>query len=71
MHQWSLKDMSDEYISPIGHTWDEVQQELFTPEEIAISKKRAARAIKRIEAREAREARKQAAATAEHAPLEP
>jgi hypothetical protein len=63
--------MSDEYISPIGQTWDEVMHEIYTPERIAEFEKIAARAIKRIEAREAREARKQAAATAEHAPLEP
>ena len=27
----------NEYISPKGHTWDEVEKELFTPEEIAAS----------------------------------
>jgi len=29
--------MSNEHISPRGHTWDEVRKELFSPEEIAAS----------------------------------
>ena len=34
--------MSEKYISPIGHSWDEVEKELFTPEEIAASDLRVA-----------------------------
>ena len=29
--------MSEEKISPIGRSWEEVEKELFTPEEIAAS----------------------------------
>ncbi len=29
--------MAEGFISPRGHTWDEVEKELFTPEEIAAS----------------------------------
>ena len=27
--------MTETFISPMGHTWEEVEKELFTPEEIA------------------------------------
>ena len=27
--------MNDEMLNPIGHTWEEVEKEIFTPEEIA------------------------------------
>ncbi len=42
--------------SAIGHSWEEVRKELFTPEEIAASDKRVARMSKAIEQRLAREA---------------
>lgn len=38
--------------SAIGHTWDEVQKELFTPEEIAASNLRAAIMVELIKARQ-------------------
>lgn len=40
----------------IGHTWEEVRKEFFTPKEIAASDKRVARMSKAIEQRLAREA---------------
>ncbi len=36
------KNNGDDYISPIGRSWDEVEKELFTPEEIAASNLRVA-----------------------------
>jgi hypothetical protein len=61
----------NDYIQPYG-SWDELEKEIFTPEEIAACDKRVAKIVARINAREERrEARKQAAATAERAPLEP
>jgi DNA-binding phage protein len=41
-------------ISPIGHTWDEVEKELFTPEEIAESDLRVAIIGELIKARRER-----------------
>lgn len=38
--------------SAIGHTWDEVQKEFFTPEEIAASNQRAAIMVELIKARQ-------------------
>ena len=46
--------MSDEHISSIGHTWDEVEKELFTPEEIAASNLRVAMMIELARARKDR-----------------
>lgn len=43
--------MSNEYISPKGHTWDEVESQLFTPEEIAASNLRVAMMIELTNAR--------------------
>ena len=43
--------MSNEYISPKGHTWDEIEGELFTPEEIAASDLRVAMMIELARAR--------------------
>jgi DNA-binding phage protein len=33
--QGARKMNGKEYISPFGHTWEEVEREIFTPEEIA------------------------------------
>ena len=44
--------MNDTYISPQGHTWDEVEKELFTPEEIAASALRVAIIGELIKARQ-------------------
>jgi hypothetical protein len=43
------------YVSPRGRSWDEVEKELFTPEEIAASDRRVARMIARTEAKIAKE----------------
>ena len=37
--------MSEKYISPKGHSWDDLEKELFTPEEIAASNLRVAMMI--------------------------
>ncbi|MBQ7249458.1 MAG: hypothetical protein IJS21_05455 [Deltaproteobacteria bacterium] len=42
--------------SAIGHSWDEIEREIFTPEEIAASDKRVARILRKIDARIARDA---------------
>lgn len=44
--------MAKTKISPRGSTWDELERELFTPEEIAESKARAAIITEMIRARE-------------------
>jgi hypothetical protein len=44
-----------DYVSPKGRSWDEVEKELFTPEEIAASDRRVARMIARTEAKIAKE----------------
>ena len=46
--------MSNEYMSPKGHTWDEVRKELFTPEENAASDLRVAIMIELVRARKER-----------------
>jgi hypothetical protein len=38
--------MENENLSPIGHTWDEIENGLFTPEELADSNKRVDKMIK-------------------------
>ena len=43
--------MSEKYISPIGHSWDEVERRIFTPEEIAASDLRVAMMIEIANAR--------------------
>ena len=43
--------MSKKPNSPIGHSWDEVESELFTPEEIAASDLRVAMMIELVKAR--------------------
>ncbi len=48
------KNKSDGYISPIGRSWDEVEKELFTPEEIAASNLRVAVIGELIKARNER-----------------
>ena len=46
--------MSEEYISPRGHTWDEVREHLLTPEERAASDLRVAMMIELTNARKMR-----------------
>ena len=46
--------MSSEHINPIGHTWEEVRKELFTPEEIAANDLRVAVMIEIVRARKER-----------------
>jgi len=43
--------MDNEYISPRGHSWDEVERELFTPEERAASNLRVAMMVALANAR--------------------
>ncbi|MDR1802625.1 MAG: helix-turn-helix transcriptional regulator [Treponema sp.] len=43
-----------EHNSPIGHTWEEVERETFTPEEIAASNLRVAMMIELANARQER-----------------
>ena len=46
--------MSDKHISHRGHTWDEVEKEIFTPEELAASNLRVAMMIELTNARRER-----------------
>ena len=46
--------MSDKHISPRGRKWDEVEREIFTPEEIAASNLRVAMMIELTQARQER-----------------
>jgi len=46
--------MSEEYISPKGHTWEEVRETLLTPEERAASHLRVAMMIELTRARQER-----------------
>jgi len=46
--------MSEEYISPKGHTWEEVRETLLTPEERAASNLRVAMMIELTRARQER-----------------
>ena len=43
--------MSEEYISPRGHSWEEVREQLLTPEERAASRLRVAMMIEIANAR--------------------
>jgi len=43
--------MSEQYISPRGHSWDEIESQLYTPEEIAASDLRVAMMIELANAR--------------------
>ena len=43
--------MNKEYISPRGHSWEEVESQLFTPEERAAAKLRVAKMIELADAR--------------------
>ena len=43
-----------EHNSPIGHTWEEVERETFTPEEIAASNLRVAMMVELVNARQER-----------------
>jgi ribosome-binding protein aMBF1 (putative translation factor) len=43
--------MGEEHISPRGHSWDEVESRLYTPEEIAASNLRVAMMIEIANAR--------------------
>ena len=46
--------MNNDYTSPRGHTWDDIEKELFTPEEIAASDLRVAMMIELARARQER-----------------
>ena len=46
--------MTEQFISPRGHTWEEVEKELFTPEEIAESDLKVALIGELIKARQER-----------------
>jgi hypothetical protein len=43
-----------DYISPIGRSWDEVRDKIFTPEEIVASRLRVANMIEISRARQAK-----------------
>ena len=46
--------MGDNHISHRGHTWDEVEREIFTPEELAASNLRVAMMVELTNARRER-----------------
>lgn len=46
--------MSNKNINPKGHSWDEVEKDIFTPEEIAASNLRVAMMIELVQARKER-----------------
>jgi predicted transcriptional regulator len=50
----SNKSPIQEHNSPIGHTWEEVERETFTPEEIAASNLRVAMMMELANARQER-----------------
>jgi len=43
--------MNNDYISPEGHTWDEIENEIYSPDEIAASDLRVAMMIELVHAR--------------------